>query len=300
MVDRDVEVEGLIEKGKVLTLTTNEALEYGIADHEAGDLQAALAVAGLEGAEIVERQVNWAERLARMVSNPMVTSLLLSLGFLGIMLELYQPGWGIPGTIGVICLVTFFFGHHVARLAGLEEILLFVLGLGLLALELLVIPGFGVVGIAGIALALAAVVLSLVGLDLRVSWELGFLQRALSVTSSAVLLTAVGTAAILKLLPGSGLGRRLVLSRSLDATAGYESHDRADDERWPLGAEGVAESALRPAGRARFPHGRLDVVSEGGWVEVGRRVRIVQWRAGTAVVRPAEEAGGEAPERGAS
>jgi membrane-bound serine protease (ClpP class) len=235
-----------------------------------------------------------------MVSNPMVTSLLLSLGFLGIMLELYQPGWGIPGTIGVICLVTFFFGHHVARLAGLEEILLFVLGLGLLALELLVIPGFGVVGIAGIALALAAVVLSLVGLDLRVSWELGFLQRALSVTSSAVLLTAVGTAAILKLLPGSGLVRRLVLSRSLDATAGYESHDRADDERWPLGAEGVAESALRPAGRARFPHGRLDVVSEGGWVEKGQRVRIVQWRAGTAVVRAVEEAGDEAVEAEAS
>jgi len=296
MVDRDIEVEGLIEKGKVLTLTTGEALEHGIADHEAPDLAAALAAAGLEGSEVVSREINWAERVARAVSDPMVSSLLLSLGFLGIMLELYQPGWGIPGTLGVICLATFFFGHHVARLAGLEEILLFVLGIGLLALEIFVIPGFGIVGITGIALALVAVVMSLVGLDLRVSWELGFLQRALTVTSSAVLVTAGGTFAMLRLLPGTRLGRRLVLSRSLDAGAGFEAHDSGLGARLPVGTEGVVESTLRPAGRARFPGGRLDVVSEGGWVEVGRPVRIVQWRAGTAVVRAIQD--DAAPEPG--
>jgi membrane-bound serine protease (ClpP class) len=298
MVDRDVEVEGLIEKGKVLTLTTGEALEHGIADHQAADLAAALAAVGLGEAEIVAREVNWAEQLARMVSNPMVSSLLLSLGFLGIMLELYQPGWGIPGTVGVICLTTFFFGHHVARLAGLEEILLFILGIGLLALELLVIPGFGVVGLAGIALALIAVVMSLVSLDLRISWELGFLQRAMSITSSAVLLTAVGGLAMLKLVPGTGLGRRLVLSRALDSGSGFESHGRTESERWPVGTEGVVESKLRPAGRARFPGGRLDVVSEGGWVEAGEKVRIVEWRAGTAVVRGVAAAAPEGPPEG--
>jgi membrane-bound serine protease (ClpP class) len=124
-----------------------------------------------------------------------------------------------------------------------------------------------------------------VGLDLRLSWELGFLQRALSVTSSAVLLTAGGAFAIVKLGPGTPLGRRLVLSRSLEAGAGFESHDSAAGEWLPVGTEGVVESKLRPAGRARFPGGRLDVVSEGGWIEAGERVEIVEWRAGTAVVR---------------
>ena len=165
MVDREVEIEGVIEKGKVLTLTTDTALELAIADYRAANLEEALEVLELSGATVEDREMNWAEVIARAVSEPMVTSLLMSIGFLGILIELYHPGWGLPGTLGVIALGTFFFGHHVAQLAGWEELLLFALGAALLALEVFVIPGFGVAGVSGIVLMLAGVVLSLVGLD---------------------------------------------------------------------------------------------------------------------------------------
>jgi membrane-bound serine protease (ClpP class) len=289
MVDRDVEVEGLIEKGKVLTLTTEEAVRTGIADREVASLEALLEELGLGNAEVVDRQLNWAEQLARAISNPVVSSLLLSLGFLGIILELYQPGWGLPGSLGLIALVTFFFGHHVVQLAGLEEILLFVLGLGLIALELLVIPGFGVVGLLGMAIVLGAVVMSLIGLDLRVSWELGFLQHALTVTASAVVLTVVGGGLMLWLLPASGVTRRLVLRRVLRGDQGFRSHGDESERELPAGTRGKALSDLRPAGRARFGSRRLDVVSEGGYITATTEVRIVAWRAGTAVVRRAQD-----------
>jgi len=289
MVDRDVEVEGVIEKGKVLTLTTEEALRTGIADREVANIEELLEELGLGDAQVLDRELNWAEQLARAVSNPVVSSLLLSLGFLGIILELYQPGWGLPGSLGVLALVTFFFGHHVVQLAGLEEILLFVLGLGLIALELLVIPGFGVVGLLGVAIVLGAVVMSLIGLDLRISWELGFLQRALTVTSSAVVLTVVGGLLMLRLLPASGVGRRLVLRRALRGDQGFRSHSDESERELPAGTVGSALSDLRPAGRARFGSRRLDVVSEGGYITAATEVRIVAWRAGTAVVRRADD-----------
>jgi membrane-bound serine protease (ClpP class) len=290
MVDPDKVVDGISEKGKVLTLTTEEAIKTKIADHVVDDVDALLETLGLGEARVIDARLNWAETIARAVSNPMVTSLLLSLGMLGVMLELYQPGWGLPGTLGVICLGLFFFGHNVVQLAGFEEILLFVLGLGLIALELLVIPGFGFVGILGGVLALAGIVMSMIGLDFQVSWELGFVHDAVSVVSLAILITAAGGVLIVKLLPGTGLTKRFVLGHSLGTEAGFHSHETDSEGTLPVGTLGEVLSDLRPAGIARFEGRRRDVVSEGGYIDVGSTVAITAWRGGTAVVKKAHRA----------
>lgn len=293
MVDRDVEIEGVVEKGKVLTLSTKDALELGIADAEASNLEDALEVAGLSGAEVRETSPNWAEILARVVSEPTLSSLLLSIGFLGILIELYQPGWGIPGTLGALSLFVFFFGHQVTQLAGWEELLLFVLGLALLALELLVIPGFGIAGIGGIALMLVGALLSLLALDLRVSWDLGLVNRALVVLSTSIIVTAVGGVLLIRLLPATGATRRLVLSDALGKEAGFTSH-RSESALFPIGAAGRAITDLRPAGKIQVEGKRLDAVSEGEFVASGGAVTIVGWRSGTAVVRAEKDEASEA------
>jgi membrane-bound serine protease (ClpP class) len=295
MVDRDVEIEGVNEKGKVLTLSTEDALELKIADHLAASLEDALEAIDLSGAAIVQTEPNWAEVLARVVSDPTLSSLLLSLGFLGILIELYQPGWGLPGSLGIASLFLFFFGHYVAQLAGWEELLIFAVGLVLLIVEIFVIPGFGVAGIAGIALMLASVVMSLLALDFRVSWDLGLVNRALLTVSTSVILTVVAGYLLIRLLPATGATRRLVLGQALTIQEGFTSHDPSDEETIPLGTTGEAASDLRPAGKVRVGGRKLDAVSEGGYIGSGARVRIVQWRAGTAVVR--EEP--KATERGA-
>ncbi|GMR23969.1 MAG: NfeD family protein [Acidobacteriota bacterium] len=285
MVDRDVEIEGVVEKGKVLTLSTDEALALEIADYQAATLQEALEVLNLSGAEVEEREMNWAEVVARAVSEPVVSSLLMSIGFLGIMIELYQPGWGLPGSLGAVALGTFFFGHHVAQLAGWEELLLFALGAALLAVEMFVIPGFGVFGVAGVALMLAGVVLSLVGLDLRVSWDLGFINRALMMVSTSIIVTAVGGALMMRLLPATGVTRRFVLGKALSTDEGFSSHDTTEKETFPLGTLGEAVTDLRPAGKVKFDARRIDAVSEGEFITAGATVKIIGWRSGDVVVR---------------
>jgi membrane-bound serine protease (ClpP class) len=289
MVDRDVEIEGVIEKGKVLTLSTEDALKLKVADHQAASLEAALESTGLSGARIVETEPNWAEVLARVVSDPTLSSLLLSLGFLGILIELYQPGWGLPGSLGIASLAIFFFGHHVAQLAGWEEVLIFAAGVLLLIVEIFVIPGFGIAGIAGIALMLTSVVLSLLAFDFRVSRDLGLLNRALLTVSTSVILTVVLGYLAVRLLPATGASRRLVLGQALTIQDGFTSHDTQDQRAIPLGTMGEAATDLRPAGKVRVEGRKLDAVSEGGYIGSGARVRIVEWRAGTAVVREERE-----------
>src|SRR5690606_9950578 len=104
-----------------------------------------------------EAEPNWAERIARFLTDPTVSSILLTIGFLGLISEISSPGWGVPGTGGLIALGLFFGARLIAGLAGLELLLLFLLGLILIALELFIIPGFGVAGVAGVAALLASI-----------------------------------------------------------------------------------------------------------------------------------------------
>lgn len=288
MVDPDVEVEGVIEKGKLLTLTTSQALSLSVADFEATRIDDVLEQAGLAGATVVERGLNWAEELARAISNPILTSMLLSIGFLGIILELYQPGWGVPGTLGALALVLFFFGHYVVYLAGVEEIALVGVGLLLLALEFFVIPGFGVAGVAGAVAILAGIILAMLDLDWRIAWELGLLGRAVTVVA-VVLLVVTGAAFVaLRFLPRSTAVRPFILGEELESAEGYTSHHDELVVELPRGTEAITIGDLRPSGVIRAGGRRIDAVSEGGYIDKDTAVVIVGWRAGSAVVKPKE------------
>ena len=163
MVDADVEIAGVVDKGKLLTLSTEEALRLKFADFRADSAQEALRLAGLPDAELRRFEPNWAENVVRFLTHPMVSSLLISVGMLGIFLELRTPGFGLPGIAGVLSLGLFFWGHSLAQLAGWEELLLVALGVVLLALELLVFPGFGIAGVLGLLALAAGLVLSMTG-----------------------------------------------------------------------------------------------------------------------------------------
>ncbi|MCB2030105.1 MAG: hypothetical protein KDH18_16370, partial [Rhodoferax sp.] len=120
MVDADVAIRGLIDKGKLLTLTTDEALKYKVADHRAETLEEALEKAGLAGAEVRRLQVNWAEELVRMLTHPVVSSILITVAMLGIIIELRTPGFGVPGALGLTSLGLILWGHWLVQLAGWE------------------------------------------------------------------------------------------------------------------------------------------------------------------------------------
>ena len=281
MVDDEVAIEGLVEKGKLLTLTSTEALKWGYSAGEAADLGAILEAEGLSGATLVQIDISFSERLVRFITNPAVAGILISLGFLGLLAELTSPGFGVPGIAGLLLLALFFWGHMLAELTGWEGVALVVIGLSLIAIELLVVPGFGVVGILGLAVFFAGLFMAMIGQGAVIG---DFLRTAL-VLVGATTLMIIGAYLILRLLPRRRVFRGLALQTSLASGSGLEesasgepqneSKRRSDTSISLVGLRGIALTDLRPAGAARIDNHRVDVVTEGGFIEEGRSIEVI-------------------------
>jgi len=283
MVDADVEIPGLNAKGKLLTLTTEEALTHGFADFRADTVDAVLASLGLAGAEVRRATPTWAETLVRFLTHPLVSSLLTTIGILGIILELRTPGFGLPGALGILSLGLFFWGHWLVRLAGWEEILLVAVGLVLLGVEIFVTPGFGLTGTLGLAALLGGLGLSLVGAG--ATWPV--VLSAIGQVVVSLLLAIAASLVMLRFLPRLPFGRRLVLETELAAREGFASAPAAD--RMWLGKRGTAASTLRPAGIATLEGDRVDVVSDGEFIEAGEPITVVKVDGNRIVVRQLAE-----------
>src|SRR5690606_11926743 len=195
MVDEEIEIPGLVEKGKLLTLTTDEAVRVGYATR-VEDWDALLETLNLSGATSQTTEVNWAEGLVRFLTHPLVAPLLLSLGFLGLIIELKTPAFGLAGVAGLASLALFFGSHYLVGLAGWEELILLGVGVLLLGIEIFAVPGFGVFGVAGILAVLASMYLSLVG---RLATGLDYSQAAAALTT-AILIVLVTAWAVLRSL----------------------------------------------------------------------------------------------------
>jgi membrane-bound serine protease (ClpP class) len=203
----------------------------------------------------------------------------MTIGILGIIVEIRTPGFGVPGVIGLTSLALFFWGHWLVRLAGWEEILLVAVGLALLAIEIFVTPGFGFLGVAGILALLSGLTLSLLGAGATA-------QLMLYAAGRVVLALAVAVAAslvLLRFLPHLPYARRLVLDTALDAPGGYASAPESDF-RW-IGKRGLAASPLRPAGIADLDGERVDVVSDGQYIERGAPIEVLRVEGNRIVVR---------------
>ena len=268
MVDEELSIPGVVDGGKLLTLTTQEAVDLGYATAVA-DWDGVLAVLALEESDVTEATVNWAERTVRFFTNPVIAPLLLSLGFLGLLVEIKTAGFGLAGAAGLISLALFFGSHLLIGLAGAEDVILVGVGVVLVLVEILVIPGFGIFGIAGIVALLGGLLMAQVGsLPSR-----GDLVQAGTVLLASMVLVTMTAWSFLRSLPGSWRLRRsgVFLGESTDRDEGYTS---ADVRSELVGTEGVAITALRPAGVGLFGDERLDVVSESEWIEEGTRIRI--------------------------
>jgi len=287
MVDADVEITGLIEKGKLLTLTTDEALKHGVADFRATGIDDVLAQLSLSGAEVRTSSTNWGEGLLRLITHPIVASLLLSIAMIGILIEIRTPGFGVAGALGVTSLVLLLGGHWVVQLVGWEEMLLVGIGMALLALEIFVIPGFGVAGAVGIGAVLGGVTMGLVGHGATARAVFGAAGRV----AFSMLAALAASILLWRYLPRSSVGRRLMLDTELTTEGGYASAPERDSA-W-LGRVGHATSPLRPAGIAEIDGERIDVVSEGEMIEPGTAIVVSRVDGNRIVVRrhrsPTEE-----------
>ncbi len=283
MVDEDIAIEGVIEAGKLLTLTSQEAVELTVATKEVAGFNAMLEELGLREAEVVRTTANWAEQVVRFLSHPLVSPLLLSLGTLGLLIEIRTPSFGIAGLTGLIALSAFFGSHLIVGLAGMEEFILLGIGLVALFIEAFVIPGFGVAGVVSILCISAATFMALIGS--LPTWS--DVARASGILVVAAALVAIGLYSLFKSLPSSNRLRGIFLRATTDKAAGYIAEPAREDL---IGAEGVSLTDLRPSGTARIFDERLDVVSDTGFVPKGARVRVIRSEGYRHVVEAVDEA----------
>lgn len=285
MVDESVEVPGVVEAGRLLTLTTEEAERLGIATAAVDDYPALLDAVGLgSGVATIDVRPNWAERIVRFLTHPAVAPLLLSLGFLGLLIEIKTPTFGLAGAVGLTSLAAFFGAHYLVYLAGMEEIILLGVGVVLVAAEVFLIPGFGVAGALGGTAILGSAVMSMVGSI--PTWG-GILDAAGLVALSLILVSVVAWAVIRHLPHSSRLRLRGVfLDSETSRETGYLSAPEREDL---VGQIGNALTDLRPAGTALFGDERVDVVTEGPWIAEATRVKVMRAEGYRQVVREARD-----------
>ncbi len=284
MVDERIVIKGLVDSTQLVSLTTDEALKYGIADTTAASIQGVLADFNLSGAKVINVGSNWAEEVVKFLNNPIVSSILIMIGFFGLFAEIKTPGWGVPGTVGIVALALFFGSSYILELASVVDIVLFVIGLVLIALEIFVVPGFGITGISGIILVIAALFLSLTP-DLPY-FSFDAVSRAVIQLSAALLFSLIGIFFAAKFLPKSTTFRKLILDEAEFAEKGFVSYPTAKEL---IGKIGVALTDLRPAGTAEFDDKRIDVVTDSEYINRGTRIKVLRVEGIKVVVRGIKE-----------
>ena len=278
MVDESVEIPGVVKKGQLLTLSTGEAVRLNFAKGAVADEAALLAAIGHPGAQVVSTETNWAEGVVRFLTNPLVSPLLLSLGILGLVFEIKTGGFGLGGLLSLVSLGLFFGSSLILGLAGWEEVLLLGLGLIALAVEVFILPGFGVAGIAGILAIVASMVLAMMG-----GYPTnGDVAQALAVLGASLFITTAVIYAWLRHLPNSGRFSGLLLQGAGHREAGFTTAPARPEL---IGRDGMAITDLRPSGTARIGEERIDVVTEGEYVPQGSRVQVVRSEGYRHVVR---------------
>jgi len=288
MVDADKVVPTVSEKGKLLTLTTREALRVGVANGQAESLSELTVLLELDEGELVREETSWSEELARAITDPTVSGLLMSIGMLGIMIEFYTPGIGFAGGIGFFSLLCFFFGHRVAGLAGSEELIMILSGVALIGAEVFVIPGFGIAGILGLSLLVTGLVTSMGELPQGYSWDIGYFEEPFRVLVYSLIGAMVAATVLAKYLPRSRLGSWMVLNRNLgensSQTETHESDGSALEILIEVGARGVTTTPLRLSGKARFNGMTFDVISRDEYLETNSPVQVVEASGSRVVV----------------
>lgn len=299
MVDPDVAIEGLVEAGELLTLDPDEAVATGYAEDVITDRAGVLAAAGLAVADVVETAPSPAESLVRFVTNPVVASLLVTLAMLLLIADLTTGGVGLASGLAVAAFAVFFWGHLLAGLAGWEEVVLLGIGLVLIGVELLVVPGVGVPGLLGLAAVLGGLFMAQLSGPIVTAAQI---QRAAVTVGATFVAVVVGLVVAVRLLTRYGAPHALVLDTQLGsgelvterATGGWvrwfgggeelvlEGAGGTATDDWhgrPVylgGRRGVAVTSLRPSGIAEIDGERVDVVSSGGYIPAGDPIEVVR------------------------
>ncbi len=281
MVDERVYIEGLIDTGQVLTFTPTEAIENGYCEGTAETVDEVLRLVGIQDYKIVEYEPTWIEKIIGWLVNPIVSGILIMAIIGGIYFEMQSPGIGFPIGIAILAAVAYFAPLYLEGLAANWEIIVFILGIILVAIEIFVIPGFGIAGILGVLFIFVGLVLSLID---NINFDFEHVEmRGVGIAVTTVVLGIFG-GFILSLYLGnklftakSGPFKNLALKTVQNKNEGYVSVDNAIFKL--KGKTGISKTVLRPGGKVLIDNEVYDAVAENGFIEKDEKIIVTKVEA---------------------
>ena len=284
MVDPGIYIPGIIDTGKVLTLTSDEAIKAGYSEGLAANIPEVITLAGIENYTIVEYELTTMEAIIGFLINPLFQGILIMVMIGGLYFELQTPGIGFPFGAAFLAAILYFAPLYIEGIAQNWEIVLFVVGIILLAVEIFAIPGFGVAGIAGIILMVTGLTLAMID---NIVWEFEgaglepFIKSLFLVVFSAFLSLVISITLSRKLLDTSTFSH-LILSSTQNRDEGYTSFDSKFSDL--KGSTGIAATSLRPSGRVEIDSEQYDAKSLVGFIDKGEKVKVVKFETGQVYV----------------
>lgn len=285
MVDSRVSVPGLIDSTRVLTFTADEAIQWGYADGKASSVDEVLGKLDAGGYSLSEYSPTWVDRLIGFLTNPAVQAVLIMIIIGGIYMELHTAGMGFPSAAAIVAACLYFLPLYLTGIASEWIVLLFLGGIILIVMEIFVVPGFGVTGIAGISCVSVALVLALIE-----NYTFSITQAdstsvwmAIGIFFSGLLLAV---AAIWYLTSSHGprwVRRHAGLTAELRSSDGFVGVDMYPSRY--VGHDGVAVTDMRPAGKVLVDDDTLDAVAVMGFIQAGSKVRVTKYENAQIYVR---------------
>jgi membrane-bound serine protease (ClpP class) len=284
MVDPDVETDSVKKAGKVITFTTSEAIKNGYCEGQVNSIEEILKLNNIDNFTRTDFALPKTEKVIAFFLNPFISGLLILLIIGGIYFELQTPGIGFPLLAAIVAAVLYFVPYYLNGLAENWEILLFFAGLILIALEIFVIPGFGIVGILGIVLTFGSLVLVMLNND---NFDFSLVESGNILTSVFTMLIGFVGSIILMVIGGFNLTRskyfkRIALQTSHDRSEGYTSSFHVEKM---IGKKGVSQSILRPSGKILIEGSLFDAYTRGEYIEKGEEIEVISEEGTTLMVR---------------
>jgi len=290
MVDPSIHIEGITDTGKVLTFTTEEAIRHGYCEGQANNMKEVLQIAGIENYEIREYKLSATDKIIGFLLNPIVSGLLIMVIVGGIYFELQSPGIGFPLAAAITAAILYFAPLYLEGLAQNWELVIFIIGLILIALEIFAIPGFGVAGVSGILMVIIGLTLAMVDnvvFDFNFSIAFAEIIRAFFIVITSMFLSFLLSLYIGKKLFTAQAFGNLALRRDLKSEDGFIGVESTP--RKLIGKTGIADSVLRPSGKVMIDDEIYDAKSEFGFINKGEKVKVIRYETGQIYVVKVEE-----------
>ena len=274
MVDEDLQVDSVSQEGKVITFSTSEAIKYGFCDAELNSVEEILKRQNINEYEISNFQLSSSENIISLFLNPFVSGILLLLIFGGLYFELQTPGVGFPIIASITALLLYLIPYYLNGVAENWEIVLLFFGIILIAVEVFVIPGFGVFGILGLFTSIGSLILIMLNNDL---FDFTFVVSGDIVSASLAGLSSIFLLGILILFGGIKLTdtdafKKIALEETQDSKLGYVSNKYSDEY---IGKKGKAFTVLRPSGKVIIDEKLCDATSYDGFIEKNSKIKVV-------------------------